>query len=70
MQVAAFPKVRDAVALAEVLQQRGFQVRVWGSKAPFRVREGRYSSRADAEAARTRMKASRVNGIVVEAEAM
>lgn len=70
VQVAAFPKVRDAVALAEVLQQRGFQVRVWGSKAPFRVREGRYSSRADAEAARTRMKASRVNGIVVEAEAM
>ena len=49
VQVAAFPKVRDAVALAEVLQQRGFQVRVWGSKAPFRVREGRYSSRADAE---------------------
>ena len=68
VQVAAFPKQRDAEALAEVLRQRGYAVRVWGDKAPFRVRVGRYPSRDEAEAARGRMKASRVNGIVVEAE--
>ena len=68
VQVAAFPKQRDADALAEVLQQRGFEVRVWGTKAPFRVRVGRYATREEAEEARARMKASRVNGLVVEAE--
>ncbi|MBK6457152.1 MAG: SPOR domain-containing protein [Gemmatimonadetes bacterium] len=68
VQVAAFPKQRDADALAEVLQQRGFEVRVWGTKAPFRVRVGRYATREEAEGARARMKASRVNGLVVEAE--
>ncbi len=68
VQVAAFPKQRDADALAEVLTQRGFPVRVWGTKAPFRVRVGRYATREEAEAAKGRMKASRVNGIVVEAE--
>lgn len=68
VQVAVFPKQRDADALSEVLTQRGFQVRVWGTKAPFRVRVGRYATRDEAEAAKGRMKASRVNGIVVEAE--
>lgn len=68
VQVAAFPKQRDADALAEVLTQRGFPVRVWGTKAPFRVRVGRYATREEAEAAKGRMKASRVNGMVVEAE--
>ena len=38
------------------------------SSAPYRVRIGRYASRADALSALTRMKSSRVNGIVVEAE--
>jgi len=68
LQVAAFNKQRDAVALSDVLKQRGFPVRVWGTKAPFRVRVGRYPTREDAEAALVRMKAARVNGIVVEAE--
>ena len=35
---------------------------------PYRVRIGRYASRADALSALTRMKSSRVTGIVVEAE--
>lgn len=68
VQVAAFPKQRDAEALAAVLKQRGYDVRVWGEKAPFRVRVGRYATREAAAAAQGRMKASRVNGIVVEAE--
>ena len=68
VQVAAFPKQRDAVALSEVLQGRGFDVRVWGTAPPFRVRVGHYATREDAVSAVARMKASRVNGIVVEAE--
>lgn len=68
VQVAAFPKQRDAEALAEVLRQRSYDVRVWGTKAPFRVRVGRYASREEAADALARMKASRLNGIVVEAE--
>lgn len=68
VQVAAFPKQRDAEALADVLRQRGYDVRVWGTKAPFRVRVGHYATRDEAVAAQGRMKASRVNGIVVEAE--
>jgi cell division protein FtsN len=68
VQVAAFPKKRDADALGEVLRQRGFEVRVFGTAPPFRVRVGRYDSREEAAAALGRMKASRVNGIVVEAE--
>lgn len=68
VQVAAFPKQRDADALAAVLKQRGYDVRVWGEAAPFRVRVGRYATREEAVAAQGRMKDSRVNGIVVEAE--
>jgi cell division septation protein DedD len=68
VQVAAFPKERDAKALSEVLTQRGYQVRVVGEKAPFRVRVGRYATREEAAAALGRMKAKRLNGVVVEAE--
>ncbi len=68
VQVAIFPKQRDADALAEVLTQRGFPVRVWGTAPPFRVRVGRYPTREDAEAAKVAMKAKRINGVVVEAE--
>lgn len=68
VQVAAFPKLRDAEALKEVLQQRGYEARVWGAKAPFRVRVGRYATHEEADAALARMKGSRLNGMVVEAE--
>lgn len=68
VQVAAFQRKRDADAAAARLKARGFPVRVVGTRAPFRVRVGRYATRADAVAAQGRMKRSRVNGIVVEAE--
>jgi cell division septation protein DedD len=68
VQVAAFPKLRDASALSDVLQQRGFTARVWGDKPPFRVRVGRYPTREEADAAVARMKGARINGVVVEAE--
>ena len=69
VQVAAYTARQDATSLAANLKGRGFDVRVVGDKAPYRVRIGRYATRADALSALTRMKSSyRLNGIVVEAE--
>jgi hypothetical protein len=68
VQVAAYTARQDATSLASHLKERGFEARVVGTRAPFRVRVGRYATRGDASAALARMKASRVDGIVVEAE--
>ena len=68
VQVAAFNAHRDATSLASRLKERGFDARVVGARAPYRVRVGRYATRADAAAALARMRASKVSGIVVEAE--
>ncbi|HET8773686.1 MAG TPA: SPOR domain-containing protein [Thermoanaerobaculia bacterium] len=68
VQVAAYTVRRDATATATRLKERGFDVRVVGDRAPFRVRVGRYPTRAAAMAALSRMRAARVDGMVVEAE--
>ena len=68
VQVAAYSARRDATAMATRLRERGFDVRVVGDRAPFRVRIGRYPTRAAAMAALARMRAARVDGMVVEAE--
>ena len=68
VQVAAYTARQDATSLASSLKERGFDARVVGDQAPYRVRIGRYASRADALSALSRMKSSRVTGIVVEAE--
>ena len=68
IQVAAYTVRRDALAMAERLKDRGFDVRVVGDRAPFRVRVGRYATRALAVSALARMRAARVDGVVVEAE--
>ena len=68
VQVAAYSVRRDATAMATRLKDRGFDVRVVGDRAPFRVRIGRYPTRAAAMAALGRMREARVDGIVVEAE--
>lgn len=68
VQVAAFTRKRDADVLVSRLKARGFQVRSVGARAPYRVRVGRYPSREEAIAAQARMKASRVSGMIVEAE--
>ena len=69
IQVAAYTVRRDATATATRLKERGFDSRVVGERAPFRVRVGRYPTRALAMSALARMRAARVDGIVVEAEA-
>jgi len=68
VQVAAYNARQDATALAARLKQRGFDTRVVGDRAPYRVRIGRYATRADANAALARIRASRLTGMVVEAE--
>jgi sporulation related protein len=68
VQVAAYNARQDATSLAARLKQRGYDVRVVGDRAPYRVRIGRYATRADANAALARIRASRLTGIVVEAE--
>lgn len=68
VQVAAYSARRDATALANRLKARGFDVRVVGSRAPYRVRIGRYDTRPDAVSALGRIQRSGVKGIVVEAE--
>jgi hypothetical protein len=68
VQVAAYNVRREASSLAARLTERGFDARVFGDKAPWRVRIGRYATRAEATAALARVRAARLNGMVVEAE--
>ncbi len=68
VQIAAYSRKADADALHRRLKARGFDVRVTGSRAPYRVRIGRYDTKADATAALGRMRGYNVRGIVVEAE--
>lgn len=51
VQVAAFPGAEEAAAFAAELRTRGYEVRVDGTAAPYRVRFGYYATRADAAAA-------------------
>jgi cell division septation protein DedD len=51
VQVAAFSSREEASALVTRLAERGYEARVDGSAAPFRVRFGRYPTRAAAAAA-------------------
>ena len=70
VQVAAFPSRAAADSFMETLRAKGYDVRVWGTDAPFRVRIGRYATRAEASAIaqelRTRMISK--DAFVAEAE--
>ena len=70
VQVAAYPTEAAASKFRETLAARGYDVRVWGTEAPFRVRVGRFATRAEASALaqelRTKMIAK--DAYVVEAE--
>jgi cell division protein FtsN len=68
VQVAAYTARQDAVSLVSNLKGRGFDARIVGTRSPYRVRIGRYASKADATQALARMKPSGSNWIVVEAE--
>jgi hypothetical protein len=51
VQVAAVSTRSEAVALSQKLTAKGYASRVDGDAAPFRVRFGRYATRAAAAAA-------------------
>lgn len=68
VQIAAYTAKSSADNLARRLKNRGFDVRVVGTRAPYRVRIGRYATRDAATTALARMRRANVNGIVVEAE--
>ena len=51
VQVAAFPDAATANSFAAEISGRGYEARVDGTSAPYRVRFGRYATRAAADAA-------------------
>ena len=64
MQVAAYSSREPAVNLANLLVERGLEARVDGGVAPFRVRVGKYATRAEAAKAATTLKAQGHNGFI------
>lgn len=65
VQVAAYTRKSDAEKLATSLEKRGYDARVDGTVAPFRVRIGRYSTNAEAQAALREIKSKRMDGFVL-----
>ncbi|MGH7649091.1 MAG: SPOR domain-containing protein, partial [Gemmatimonadaceae bacterium] len=68
LQVAAFSTLASATGLRDVLVARGYPARVVGTTKPFRVRVGRYATRADADAAAKAMRAKKFTAYVTSAE--
>jgi cell division protein FtsN len=50
------------------LKKRGYEARVSGTGAPFRVRIGRYATEAQATAVMRSLKGKQISGFVVKAE--
>ena len=67
VQVAAYASKADAVVLARKLNKRGFDARVTPTK-PYRVRIGRFRTRAEAVASVETLRDAKMTAIVVEAE--
>ena len=68
VQVAAYDTRGAAEALASKLRERGYESRVWGTVAPFRVRIGHYPTRAAAERELSALQAKSMSGFVAGAE--
>ena len=66
-QVAAFSARGDAERLAKRLSAKGHDVRITETK-PYRVRIGRFSTRAAAAALVEKLRTEKMQAIVVEAE--
>ena len=67
VQVAAYGRKADADKLVSVLTKRGYQARVDGSIAPFRVRIGRYATNREAEVALGKIRANYKDAFVARA---
>ena len=64
VQIAAYNSKEPASNLASLLKERGLDARVDGSAAPFRVRVGKYDTRAEAVKAAAALKAQGHNGFI------
>ena len=69
VQVAAYNVKSQATAMVTKLKKSGYEARVSGTKAPFRVRIGVYETQAKAAAIQRSLKAKQITGFVVQAEA-
>jgi len=68
VQVAAYNVKSQAQAMVAKLKKSGYDARVSGTSAPFRVRIGHYPTQAQASAVMRSLKAKQINGFVVKAE--
>ncbi|HEU4995797.1 MAG TPA: SPOR domain-containing protein [Gemmatimonadaceae bacterium] len=64
VQVAAYDLQESAARLASTLMDRGLEARVDGAVKPFRVRIGKYATRAEAVKAAATLKAQGMEGFV------
>jgi len=68
VQIAAYNVKSQAQAMADKLKKTGYDARVSGTSAPFRVRIGHYATQAQASAVMRSLKAKQINGFVVKAD--
>ena len=68
VQVAAFDTRAGADALVRRLTTRGYTARVVGTRAPYRVRVGRYATRERAAEVARQLSSSSSRAVVIEAE--
>jgi hypothetical protein len=66
LQLAAFQSKAEATRLVNRLAARGVTARIVGAAKPFRVRVGRYETRAAAIAAQRQLKAKKLDALVTE----
>lgn len=68
VQVAAYNVKTQADAMVAKLKKSGYEARVDGRGAPFRVRIGKYATQAQASAVQRSLKAKQITGFVVQAD--
>ena len=68
VQVAAYNSKSQADAMVVTLKRNGYEARVDGTAAPYRVRIGRYATQGQASAVQRSLKAKKIDGFVVQAE--
>lgn len=68
VQVAAYNIKSQADAMVARLKTNGYEARVDGTAAPFRVRIGRYATQGQATAVQRSLKAKKIEGFVVQAD--
>ena len=68
VQIAAYNVKSQAAAMVAKLKKNGYEARVDGTVAPFRVRIGKYATQSQASAVQRSLKARQITGIVVQAD--